>query len=412
MAYQATLAQTGPTTTMTISVEDFVKLKQVPINRKSEDRVSKMTSSYEGNYNSGMSHLLAIVHIGIVTQNFVDPVTGYSYIQGEQYILDGNTRKNYWLKNEDKWIYHPSGLTAIIHTLQNFQQVQQTYDSLDSSKSAKITSEKIQGEFNRHKFYPKQELLQRGHISLGLKWAHRGPKEPEMPLNQQVPICLNALQEFDAIEETIITTNGKTETYTITTPRIPRLASSPIYSAILTALRLFPKTPRLYEFISKFISQDENSIRIAINANKVNPYQIIAIEWLGWSDQRSKRKGDSPLWLDGNAGQTPNQHQKKQMDFLLHWIQVYLDNPNYEVQFSNGIKATAWGKADPKNPSSKPLIGGWERFYENSSKTRKMLSKIANNKILQHNFNFESDEGLKKLERLIIGNDKKLLQID
>lgn len=407
MAHSINLIQSGANPQLTISIEEFVKLKQIPINRKSEDRVNKMSYEFESNYATNMARLLSIVHVGIVMNDFIDSITGYQYKEGEQYILDGNTRKNYWLQHTDKWHHHEEGLTAVIYPLHNFEQVRKIYDSFDSTKSAKNISEKIQGEFNRHGFYPQQQLLLRGNFAVALKWCHRSPTEPELPLVQQVHMCLSALREFDNIEKEVVGLDGKKETFTITRPRISRLASAPIYSAIMTALRLFPNSVRLHEFIEKFITQDENDIRTAINSKRVTPYEIIAIEWLGWSDQRSKNKNDAPLWLDNHAGQTATQYQKKQLDFVLHWIQSYLDNPNYNVQFSNGIKSTTWGKYDEKNPSTKDLIGGWELFYKNAVNTRKKLSKADNSA----NFNQSFTYGTDALTALIQNSEKKTLSV-
>lgn len=410
MAQQSDIITTGSTPQITMDIADFVKIPEIPINRRSIDRVNKMSHTFNGNYNANMARLLSIVHVGIVITDFVDTDTGHQYRTGEQYILDGNTRKNFWLQYPDTWEKHPNGLTAVMYPLDNFSQVRRIYESFDSSTAAKNVSEKIQGEFNRQKFYPTQPLLIRGNFAVALKWSHRGPKEPELRLEEQVKISLPALREFDRLEATVLV-NGKPETYNISRPRILRLASAPIYAAIMTALRLFPNSSRLHDFIEKFITQDENSVRDAINSKRVTPYEIIAIEWLGWSDQRSKHKNDAPLWLDGHAGQTSTQYQKKQLDFLLHWIQQYLDNPNYTVTFSNGIKSTAWGKIDTSKPNSKDLIGGWESFHINASKTKKSLSKLDVSIAYDNNFGMNDQQKVDILVKHITNAGKKPIEL-
>lgn len=410
MAQTNDIITTGSTPQITMAISDFIKIPEIPINRRSVDRVNKMLHTFNGNYNANMARLLSIVHVGIVITDFVDIDTGHQYKSGEQYILDGNTRKSFWEQYPDTWEKHPNGLTAIIYPLENFAQVRRIYESLDSSTSAKNVSEKIQGEFNRQKFYPTQPLLIRGNFAVALKWSHRGPKEPELKLEEQIKVSLPALREFDRLEAKVLV-NGKQEVYTISRPRIVRLASAPIYAAIMTALRLFPNSSILHDFIEKFITQDENSVREAINSKRVTPYEIIAIEWLEWSDQRSKHKNDAPLWLDGHAGQTSTKFQKKQLDFLLHWIQQYLDNPNYTVTFSNGIKSTAWGKIDSSKDSVKNLIGGWESFYVNANKTKKSLTKLDISKAYENNFTSSDQEKVDILVKHISNSDKKTLEL-
>jgi hypothetical protein len=331
---------------LTIAVEEFCKLPPAPVQRNSHLRVPKMKSIFDGAYMAGQSATLTEVAIGIVSEDFEDrdPTTGAvisKYTKGEVSIIDGNTRKHYWLSNHDKVVPLTEGLTAKVHFLKNMEDVKFAYYPYNSKDSVEKTTEILQGLARRYNWQPRQALFANGNYKTAIDWACTGPAD-------KVPSVFESFNHsFEELK--ILESIPKGSGLPVSKPILRCLKSQPIFAAYLIAIKLYPNNLKLFDFIEKLSSLTEQDVRDAIARGDVGPIEIVAIEWLGWSRQRGT--STTTTWLNEMAGSTNFASKEPQLDFLLYWIFEYISNPSVKYDFNKGVRPSQW-------------IGTWKELYD------------------------------------------------
>jgi hypothetical protein len=332
-----------------LEIKDFIKVDPVPINRNSENRVSSMKSTFDEMYFSNHTETLTTVVLGVVARDFIDPTTGFQYKNGDIFCLDANTRKFYWIKYPDKAEALGTPLTAKLHFLYSFDDVEAYYYSYDNRKSAEKTSEVIQGLKNRYNWTPRQTVFINGGFGTAIQIASRtrqGQTNKDIPdVWGQFDLCFDGLKILDSIP--------KGEGNTITKPKLKGMKSQVVVAALLTALRTNPNNLKLHDMIDRLANIDWDELKGAFAEGKIDPVQVIAAEYSGYS----KFRGGEPLesWLKGSAGSTKFADVKPQMDFLLYWIGEYLSYGKKTVA-TVGVKPSYW------NGEYREDKGAWEEF--------------------------------------------------
>lgn len=342
---------------LSMPVQEYVRLHPIPINRNSENRVYSMKSTFDEVYfNNHQQETLTTVALGIVEDNFTDPTTGFSYNIGDCFIIDGNTRKYYWLAYPDKANTLTSPLAAKLHLLRNFGDVESFYYSYDNRKSAEKTSEILQGLIRRYNWTPRQTVFQNGGFGTAIQVAsktRRGQTAKDLPdVWGQFDLNFDGLKILDGIP--------KGDGRTITKPKLKGIKSQIIMAALLTALRTNANNIKLHDMIDRLANIDFDEIQKAFTNGAIDPVQVIAAEYVGYSQNRGGGNNQLASWLvnadgKGAAGSTKFADIEPQMNFLLYWIGEYLEHGKKTVS-PIGVKPSYWNGDYYKDG------GAWEEF--------------------------------------------------
>lgn len=320
---------------ISLSVSEFTQIPEIPTNRDSQRRVRKMKHTFDSAYYNNQIPTLTEVAIGYTAEDFVDPDSGLEYKKDQWFVIDGNTRKHYWLQFPDR-AQATEHLTGKIHYLRSMEDVKFAYYPYNNAKSTEKASEILQGLAKRYNWAPRQAIFANGGYKSALDWAAYTPGEDTPDVFKAFNICFEALKILDSIPQ-----QGD---YTITRPYLPSLKCQAIIAACLLALRHNPNQLKLHDFIHRLASITEHEINTAIVKGEIDPVQIIAIEYTGNSCRRSKRQDAGP-WLRGLARSTKFESQAVQMDFLMYWIQKYIEMPKVTYNFNKGVKPEHWNGA-------------------------------------------------------------------
>jgi hypothetical protein len=292
-----------------------------------------MRSTFIKAYAESQENTLTEVAIGIVTATFQDQDSQRTYTQGDWFVVDGNTRQHFWRQHPDYAERLPKGITAKIHYLKSMKDVEFAYYPYNNTKSAEKASEILQGLANRYKWTPRQQVLANGGYKSALDWAAFTPGEDKPDTFKAFHICFEGLKILDGIPQDA--------SNTITKPYLDGLKSQAIIAACLLALRHQPQNLKLHDLINRLSTINMDEINNAIAKGELDPLQIIVAEFTGQSCRRNKN-GDAEPWLHGLARSTKFESQIVQMDFLMHWIQKYIESPKAKWNFNKGIKPSDW----------------------------------------------------------------------
>jgi hypothetical protein len=323
-----------------LDVADYCTIQPIPTNRDSERRVAKMRKTFDDAYYSNQTSTLTEVAIAVVSDQFDDPDTGTQYTKGDWYVLDGNTRKHYWMMYPER-AKEISAITAKIHYLTNMDDVRYAYYPYNNAKSTEKASEVLQGLARRYNWSPRQTVFANGGYKSALDWAAYTPGEDKPDVFKAFHNCFDGLKILDAIPQ-----QGAN---TITKPYLDSLKSQSIIAACLLALRFYPTNLKLHDLIYRLSTIDMNEINNAIAKGELDPVQIIAVEYTNNSCRRNKNSDAEP-WLHGLARSTKFESQAVQMDFLIYWIIKYIESPKLTYNFNKGVKPELWK-------------GAWEEFF-------------------------------------------------
>jgi hypothetical protein len=323
-----------------ISVEDFIKLNPIPTNRDSQRRVSKMKQVFDDAYLENQTNTLTEVAIAIVDEDFEDKASNTKYFKDDIYIVDGNTRKFYWLAYPERR-NNIGNITAKIHYLRSMKDVHYAYYPYNNQKSVEKASEILQGLRGRYNWNPRQQMFNNGSYKTALDWAAYTPGDDAPDVFQAFNICFEALKIIDGIP------HGSENT--ITKPYLDGLKSQSIIGACLLALRFNPNNLRVHDLIARLSTMNMDELNKAIAHGELDAVQIIAAEYSGQSSRRNKN-ADAEPWLNGLARSTNHASKPVQMDFLIYWIERYIENPKKTWNFNKGIRPEYWQ-------------GAWENYF-------------------------------------------------
>lgn len=136
--------------TVSMSVSDWIKVRDNPIQRDTERHAAKA------------KHLLTPLSIHAITYAAELP-------NGELVKLDGHTRALLWKRNE---VRHPSKVCVNVIPVASLQEAQDLYKTLDSKEALENSTDKIFGAFRLCRFVPESGLLKHGSITHALRIAH------------------------------------------------------------------------------------------------------------------------------------------------------------------------------------------------------------------------------------------------
>jgi len=314
-----------------IAMADFITVEPAPIQRDGKRRLSTMKPIFNDAYASNQAQSLTEVVLGRVDADFdyCDKESGAvirSYHKGELYVLDGNTRRHYWIQNPDRAQLH-TVLTAKVHSLKSRADVDFAYYPYNNKASVEKASHLLQGLARNYNWTPKQSLFAGGGYKTALDWACDSTDSVEANFHA----LFSELKVLDSIP--------RGDAPGVSKPNIKQLKSQPIIAAMLMMLKKYPNDLRVFSIIEVLCSMtyDDLKRRVFVDG-RLRPLEVIATEWAGLSNQRTGRPDATPLWLNGIAGASNFASREPQLDFLLYWMEKHLDSPAQERCFTKGIK--------------------------------------------------------------------------
>lgn len=143
----------------TVSSDEFLRTQPVHCQRLIEHRLSGITKV--------LSEKLLPTHleVSLIKVNFTDNY----YEKGKSYSINGNTRKEIW--SNDSFI-KPDFLYISYYFANNRTEVEQIYNSIDSSKSVENTGDKISGLYRTFGFTPKSQKFKSRTINRPMEIAY------------------------------------------------------------------------------------------------------------------------------------------------------------------------------------------------------------------------------------------------
>jgi hypothetical protein len=142
----------------------FDKLKSCPPFQKNRDvlpRVKKLTKILSSEYSPTQLEY----KVGLAVKPFG------KYKKGEMFVLDGNTRTEVYKKRAD--LIPPFPLKVTIYELDNIEQAEKVYYSVDSATAAETSSEKVTGVHRERDFNAISKVIKKGNYNTALKIACR-----------------------------------------------------------------------------------------------------------------------------------------------------------------------------------------------------------------------------------------------
>lgn len=349
-----------------LEMSDFLKLNPIPINRDSHLRVYKRKKDFDTAYLKNFETVLTEVAIGIVITDFADANTGFHYSVGDWFIIDGNTRQHYWKQNSNIAEKHKDGLTAKLHYLTNMDDVTNYYYSYDNNKAVEKSTEILQGLKNRYNWSPRQVMFANGGYATALEWASRMPGEDRGSVYEQFDRCYDAIRILDGIP--------KSGSNTITNPALKGLKSQAIIAAFILSLRYHPRNIILHEMIERLSTITHADVMSAISGGTVDAVHIIAAEYGNLSYLRNTSLDDPNAgWLNGLARGTSFPTQRPQMDFLMYWIQKYIESPKSTWNFKKFISYTTDKSGDKVNIWK----DAWDQFHPSNDLDDALFEVVA-----------------------------------
>lgn len=323
----------GPSKYAAMDVDTWIKIRPIPINRNSHNRVSKMKKIFDEATLQNTQPLTEVA-MGLVTQDFSD-VTDFGdgkavkilYRKGEVYRLDGNTRAYYWKKYPEQ----AEGVNLSVRVIElTCAEDVKVYYTFDSQEAVEKANEKIQGLKNKYQWYPNQAMFNNGQFKTALDWAY--PDEDPQKMEVTFHYFFDALKTLDKI--------GSPDGPWVSKPAHKAIAKQAIYAALLIALKDRGNDARVLDLIQKLINVTEDELATADNDDPKSTFtipQVIVAEYSGYSYYTFKKNGargprekfEHVFNKDKQpcVGSTKRADKAPQLDFLLYMIDEYVKNP-------------------------------------------------------------------------------------
>jgi hypothetical protein len=143
----------------TVSSDEFLRTQPVHCQRQIDHRLRGISKV--------LTEKLLPTHleVSLIKVNFTDNY----YEKGKSYSINGNTRKEIWSNDS---LIKPDFLYITYYFANNRKEVEEIYNSIDSSKSVENTADKISGLYRTHKFVPKSHKFKTRTINRACETAY------------------------------------------------------------------------------------------------------------------------------------------------------------------------------------------------------------------------------------------------
>lgn len=189
----------GAITTYWMPFDEYCQLDEIFCQRDTKAR-----------FNKAKGHLSILkpehcqVSIAKLTKN--DEIMGRRYKAGKRFVSDSNTRKLIWTLGASDKI--PQEVLVIEYSYDNLLDIQQSYNTFDSTDSVEKNQEKLAGVFKMYGWEPQSSKLQKGTILSALNKAcnfyfpdiwNQPEKLTQQSLLAQVGVFLQEIKALDPV---------------------------------------------------------------------------------------------------------------------------------------------------------------------------------------------------------------------
>jgi hypothetical protein len=292
-----------------MSIEDFLQLPEVPMQRNTEGRASKIKVKK-------MLRILKAPHLEVSLVKLVKDCVYYGkkYKKGWTAIVNGNTRKYYWVNNLTDKI--PNNVNATIYFVENMEEVRDIYNMFDNPDSSERNQEKLYGILSGlYNFEPNCSKVIKGEFLTGLHYAcykldpakYNQPNIKSENLPFEVKEFIEEIKVFDKI---------------CLTPR--NWDQALVCAALMSLKRYGLSNLKLMECFKRIDQRQMNT-----TVSEQDGATHICLEWK--TDEKFPSKGTSWNRPNGFSDTVP---------FALYWIEKFMQDKK-QMQFGRGWETTA-----------------------------------------------------------------------
>lgn len=297
-----------------VSIETFLDLPPVPMQRNTEERAKQSKVKK-------MLKTLKLPHIEVALVELKNNCKYYgaTYKKGTRYIVNGNTRKLFWLNNLSDKV--PSYVNATVYEVQDMEEVRDIYNMYDNPDTMERNQEKVRGIISGlYGYEPKSTKVNKGEIVTALhyacnklnpiRWNTASINAQDLPF--EVKEYIEEIKSFDKL---------------CVTPS--RWDQALVCAALMSLKRYGTDNPKLLECLSRIDSNKINNI-----GNDYDGVSHINIEWM--NHKKFPSKGTSWSKPSGFCETVP---------FTLYWIEKYmLDEKGKQLGFNWKDTHDTWFK--------------------------------------------------------------------
>jgi hypothetical protein len=293
----------------TLSTSEFLRTKSVHCQRMIEHRLNSIRKVLD------VKLLPTHLEVSVVKVNFSD---GY-YERGQSYSINGNTRKEIWSEGFET---APSFVYVTTYYANNRTEIEEIYNSIDSSKSVENVGDKISGLYRANNFNPQSKKFKTRGIGRSIQLAYLCFNNGQVNRNliteiqnkKEYEFFKDELEFLDSCYTQINNDKIKTKKFT----------SSNIMASLLIIGKKFGiNNPRYVEMVNNLINE--------IPTRKEGVKGLNDGVSVVWGDLYQKHMNDG--WVDASGGGGPVMIGK-----LLYCLDAFMNNIDISVRPSSSIK--------------------------------------------------------------------------
>lgn len=296
----------------TIPIEEFLNedlIPEVPMQRDTEARAKKKSVQK-------MLKVLKAVHRNVTIAVLIEDCwyDGTEYFAGQMFLVDGNTRRYFWLKGWSDAI--PKDIHATIHYLNTMEDISELYHQHDNPDAMEGVREKAGGILQSLGFEAKNSMLQKGDFLAAVNFAYQA-KYPDDLGKVSDPIYLRKI-----ITEFL--PQLKSLDNVIQNPE--RWKDQALKAAALMAYATVPNTTKVNDFFDKIDFGYSNRLK------KDSP--------LDGPTHVTSELATPKIFINHGGEWNKGQMLNNRVSFILYWLQRFLGDKSLH-------HATKWaGTAD------------------------------------------------------------------
>lgn len=293
----------------TLSTEEFLRTKPVHCQRFVENRVNNISRILL------QKQLPTHLEVALIKVNFNDG----QYEKGKLYSINGNTRKEIWSNHIE---LRPSFVYVTIYFASNKLEVEQIYNSIDSSKSVENTGDLISGLYRSNNIIPQSKKFRSRGIGRALELAYMCFNNGEIVKSPATEI--RHKKEFEFFKDELNYLDTQYVTLTKDLVKNKKFSSTNIMASLLVVGKKYGvSNPRYNELVHNLLNE------IVIKKEGVSGLNDgVSVVW---SNLYEKHNNNG--WVDASGGGGPMMIGK-----ILYCLDSFMNYNDIPVRSSSSTK--------------------------------------------------------------------------
>jgi hypothetical protein len=290
----------------TLSTSEFLRTKSVHCQRLIEHRLNSIRKIL--NVKLLPTHL----EVSLVKVNFTD---GY-YERGKSYSINGNTRKEIWGEGAPPFVF------VTTYFANNRTEIEEIYNSIDSSKSVENVGDKISGLYRANNFIPQSKKFRTRGIGRAIQLAYLCFNNGQS--NQNLVTEIQNKKEYEFFKDELEFLDNCYTEINNDKVKTKKFTSSNIMASLLVIGKKFGiNNPRYIQMVNNIINE--------IPTRKEGVKGLNDGVSVVWGDLYQKHMNDG--WTDASGGGGPVMIGK-----MLYCLDAYMNDIDIAVRPSNSIR--------------------------------------------------------------------------